>query len=197
MAISDKRLKKIVRHYKENYKEQLCRGLQFFKKMKLKESIKKAALAVTADGGKHEHQCRISPTKLEEYKDKLLEKKDEIKEQKNFDELHELTKECKLKGIGELTIYDTALRIGANVRKLPEKVYLHRGTLIGARNLFKSQRIRGRVLSSEELPCPLRELAPHHIENLLCIYKDCFLKNGCPLPKKGCSGKKRANSCGS
>ena len=37
--------------------------------------------------------------------------------------------------MGELVVYDTALRIGARFGLEPEKVYVHRGTREGVRKL--------------------------------------------------------------
>ncbi len=73
-------------------------------------------------------------------------------------------------GIGELYIYDTALRLGGHLRLLPREVYLHAGTRRGAQALGLDPR-------SESVPphCfrpVLQRLRPHEIEDVLCIYKD-------------------------
>lgn len=73
-------------------------------------------------------------------------------------------------GIGKLTVYDTALRLGAYLGKRPQVVYLHRGTREGAKALGIG--CERRVLETKELPEPLRELEPHELEDLLCIYKE-------------------------
>ena len=72
-------------------------------------------------------------------------------------------------GVGSLMVYDTALRIGARLGALPKRVYLHRGTRVGARALHLDY--RQPTLEVSELPMALRELPPHEIEDLLCIYE--------------------------
>jgi len=69
---------------------------------------------------------------------------------------------------GELTVYDTALRIGAYLRIEPEKVFLHRGTRDGAKALgFKGGK---RSIRLDELPKAFHGLKPYQIEDCLCIY---------------------------
>ena len=46
-----------------------------------------------------------------------------------------IVEECKVKGFGELSIYDTAVRIGAHLRIEPDKVYLHAGAREGIKAL--------------------------------------------------------------
>jgi hypothetical protein len=75
-----------------------------------------------------------------------------------------------VRGIGELYEYDTALRIGSYLRKLPKRVYLHAGTRVGAKALGFDPKLRS--LNPRALPLPLRELKPHELEDVLCIYKD-------------------------
>jgi len=90
----------------------------------------------------------------------------------DFDELHQRVDQAigSLHGIGELTVYDTALRIGARLGFLPERVYLHSGTRVGARALGLDW--RATVLDVSDLPRELRDLRPHEIEDCLCIFKD-------------------------
>jgi hypothetical protein len=60
------------------------------------------------------------------------------------------------------------------VRFYPLKVYLHRGTRIGAENLGVSN---GKdVLDMSELPKALQKMEPYQVEDFLCICKD-ELKN--------------------
>jgi hypothetical protein len=73
-------------------------------------------------------------------------------------------------GIGELYVYDTALRLGAHLRLLPGEVYLHAGMRRGARALGLDHRVRS--LAPTKLPTPLRRLRPYEMEDVLCIYED-------------------------
>ena len=58
--------------------------------------------------------------------------------------------------IGELAVYDTALRIGARFGLEPEKVYVHAGTRDGAHALGFDRRLA--VIEMDELPVPIQQL---------------------------------------
>ncbi|MDE1887953.1 MAG: hypothetical protein KGL00_09480 [Gammaproteobacteria bacterium] len=75
-------------------------------------------------------------------------------------------------GIGELTVYDTALGIGAFLRLEPAKVFLHAGARSGARALGLDA--SGEFLEVKAIPAELRSLKQSEIEDVLCIYKRRF-----------------------
>lgn len=71
--------------------------------------------------------------------------------------------------IGELTVYDTALRVGARFGLEPSRVYVHAGTRDGARALgFDGHR---QYIEMDELPASSRRLRAREAEDMLCIYK--------------------------
>jgi hypothetical protein len=73
--------------------------------------------------------------------------------------------------VGELMVYDTALRIGAFLKLEPVSVYLHAGTKTGAKALGLT--VSGKKnINVTDLPKEFRKLKPHEIEDCLCIYKD-------------------------
>ncbi|MGH9198266.1 MAG: hypothetical protein ACRD1T_21350 [Acidimicrobiia bacterium] len=75
-----------------------------------------------------------------------------------------------LNGVGELMVYDTALRIGARLSLKTARVFLHAGPRVGARNLGLNARVES--LAVDDLPVELRALQPQQIEDVLCIYSD-------------------------
>lgn len=86
--------------------------------------------------------------------------------------IEEILSNPKIVGLGELYFYDTALRIGAYLNLHPEKVYLHRGTRIGAKKLgfdWKKESLDPAIF-----PEPLKPLKPLEIDYFLCIYKKYF-----------------------
>ena len=92
----------------------------------LQEVVEKASLAETYKGRRDPHQARIKKELLEKLGKCLTKKLDELSNCKNFDCLLKIVEACakQIKGIGELTIYDTALRIGFYLDIYPDKVYL-------------------------------------------------------------------------
>jgi hypothetical protein len=132
--------------------------------------VSQAALARLPGGGKHDHQRRIHPSALEESKRRLLTNVPRLRSCETFDELHDLINGIirPIPKIGELAVYDTALRIGARFGLEPEKVYVHAGTRDGAWALGFVR--RRRTIEMEELP-PIRKLTAREAEDLDCIYK--------------------------
>ncbi len=135
-------------------------------------------------GDKHPHQYRIPCVILESFFINLLQIEDNVSACKSFDELLQLIEKVKVKGIGALTIYDTALRIGANLQLRPDRIYLHAGTKAGAEKLL-SKKIREAFIFKEDLPTSFSssDLECWEIEDLLCHYgkNDFFitLNNNC------------------
>ena len=68
-----------------------------------------------------------------------------------------------------MSVYDTAVRIGARLGVEPSKIYLHRGTRAGAAALKLNT--KRRALDLDELPIDLRILTAREAEDVLCIYK--------------------------
>ncbi|BAU27103.1 hypothetical protein DFP93_104191 [Aneurinibacillus soli] len=143
--------------------------------------------AIASNGKTQSHQKRIKRETKDNLEQHLLTIYPLIPSLKDFDELREL---ITIKGIGDLTVYDTADRIGYAFGLHPEKVYIHRGAKTGAKNLLGRKAVRGRkFLYIHELPVEFQNLTPREAENCLCIYKDSFLTGKLPKPKKSCNGK--------
>jgi hypothetical protein len=102
----------------------------------------------------------------------LGEQLEDIQASKDFEDLRCVVQQVRsgVKGIGRLTVYDTALRIGANLNLRPAHIYLHAGTTEGAKalGLYHGQE----WLEPNEIQVEFRSLAPREIENCLCRYKD-------------------------
>lgn len=102
-----------------------------------------------------------------------------------YDEIYRLLiQHDKVKGIGKLTAYDIALRIGyiRNVQILPkEKIYLFRGANVGANKLLQnnptlftsfgtSSKIAEGVYDMTIFKSPLREMPSFLLEDMFCVY---------------------------
>jgi hypothetical protein len=136
----------------------------------LLERVQNAALARTASGRKHKHQWRIPPALLSQFAERLIARLAEISRAKSFAHLLAVVDLAKLKGISELTVYDTALRIGAGQLLEPEEVYLHAGTRKGAMRLGLN--VNRQSIPRAEIPSALTGLSPSEVEDLLCSYAD-------------------------
>jgi hypothetical protein len=137
----------------------------------LKEAIKNAALARMPSGRRFSHQRRIPSETLARAFDSLLRVQRELGRARTFHELHVIVHHAliRIRGIGDLTIYDVSIRLGAFLGLAPDRVYLHAGTRLGAKQLGFVGR-RPWILVSE-LPVQLRTLSAGEAEDVLCIFK--------------------------
>jgi hypothetical protein len=136
----------------------------------LEAAIEVAGMA-RLNGKRHAHQRRIKAAVLRHATDRLQQAADDLRGCQTFDELFRLVEEVirPIEGIGEMAVYDAALRLGANLGLAPELVYIHMGTRTG---LEKLGLYRGQTaISPAKLPEAFRRLEPREIEDCLCIYK--------------------------
>jgi hypothetical protein len=78
----------------------------------------------------------------------------------------------KIRGLGDLWSYDTALRIAFNRGSAfyPQAVFVQGGVLKGVRKIFTKKPLKGRTLPLEMFPKELQQLQPFELENFLCIW---------------------------
>ena len=161
-------LSEIVSSYCADYREGAeCEQRFWISHSNLRDVVGAAALSRLEGGLKHPHQRRIPNEVLQKAADVLL--RVDLSACTNFDELHRAIDELiiGIHGIGELTVYDIATRVGAYLGFEPERVYLHSGTREGARAFG----FHGNFIEKEDLPHAFGRLSPAEIEDCLCIYK--------------------------
>ena len=92
----------------------------------------------------------------------------------SFNDLFNFVSGINVKGIGSLAKYDFCLRYGFNRGLIPQVVYVHAGTAIGAKALKKHGYIKKvkNEMPISDFPAEFHKLEALHIENLLCIYDD-------------------------
>jgi hypothetical protein len=165
----------LIDDYIENHQPSRERELRFFSILRTdEEAVSYAALAQLPSGKRHSHQRRIPEPSLAESRRLLLGNLPALRASTTFQELIDLVDVLirPLYRVGELVVYDTAVRIGARFRLEPEVVYLHRGTRDGVCNLgLDSKR---ETIGTHDLPAPIQKLTPGEAEDFLCIYKKRF-----------------------
>lgn len=192
-------------HSKHNFYEQIYNGYktQIFDSQEkyydwyrqadnLLEAIEKAFKSEDERNKVHGHQCNVGRKVLKQATKKAVETYQENnlseKDLNTFEKIYEFVDySTVINRFGELAHYDVSLRIAKYQElKYPicghlTEVYLHRGTLNGAKAVFyagdmdksiqKSNLKEGRKISITSFPHPLNTLSGDHLENLLCIYK--------------------------
>jgi len=165
---------KIIKCYKQNRLHKLNKYLKGYRKLEIKQVIELACLGKKSDGKMHGHQFRIKKVALAQVSETLLKKANvaAISKCKNFESLYNLIDKKRAYGFANLCIYDTALRIGFYRRIYPQKVYLHRGTKVGAKSL-KLNTTNGCITMNELIKKSraFNLLNPYQIEDLLCVCK--------------------------
>lgn len=166
------KLKSITRTYIQKIRPRATEELNWFvQQTTLKSAVESSALAINSKGKRYSHQRRLKKKTLEKAKNMLLANLSELEKSQSFDDIFSLIEEIlkPIKGVGELYIYDTALRIGAKMNLLPAKIYLHAGTRVGAKALGLNSKLK--FLGKHDLPQDFNDLKPHEIEDVLCIFK--------------------------
>lgn len=134
--------------------------------------IRVASYTLQSGDKRSSHHYRKSSLLLDEIHRRLRSKRAFIMKLTSFDTVYDLLSELigKLQGVGPLYLYDTSLVLCAGRGYLPDKIYLHSGTTIGARALeLKTNRD---WITRQELPKEFQHLAAFELEDILCIYGD-------------------------
>lgn len=165
----------VIRLYRKECYSVLEDELGKFKKVYetkgLEQLIRAAASGKDPETGrKMPHQRRFPvDAVLQQWAEELPGATAEIGQCRSFKLLHELLEKKRLKGVGPLTCYDTAQRIGYALGFPPEDyVYLHAGAQLPG----EKKEIDGHVATSELAKELTAAFPAYHIENLLCIYKN-------------------------
>jgi hypothetical protein len=179
-----KTLEDIIKHYINCRRDKARKELKrFHDQPSLVQAIKIAALAKDENDKRQKHQRRQPKTSLKQSARILIESASQIRSCRSFDkDLHPLVERRignkRIDRINELTVYDTALRIGAKRGLYPKLIYLHAGTRAGAEKLKLALDLtyddKSKSITKKELPDEFKVLKPYEIEDCLCIFKDKF-----------------------
>jgi hypothetical protein len=160
----------IVSDYILRYRTHARAEMRFFAGQRSSSAaIGKAALCTLPNGKRHPHQWRIPGVVLEQAEARLQTAGTRLAAASDFAALHKIVEReiGGIRGIGALTVYDIAHRIGAYFRRTPQRIYLHAGTREGAAFFG----LRGESIDPKQLPYAFSRLAAAEIEDCLCIYK--------------------------
>lgn len=109
-------IKKCIEEYVRQYRNLALDEISFYARQPTLSAATTVAVNCTrADGKRHLYQRRIPEVVLGKAERKLHAVIDELKAASDFDTLHLVVNQAirPIRGVGELTVYDVALRIGA------------------------------------------------------------------------------------
>jgi hypothetical protein len=134
------------------------------------QAVTRACHCRNEEGKKHNHQSKVKDKVLHRWRDVILKNIDHTSI-KTFDELYDKLNFWRITGIGPVTHYDVATRIGAYLKLEPEQLYLHAGVLSGW-NLLQKYRVKWPFRVKRIFwPEALRVLPADQVEDLLCAYR--------------------------
>ena len=118
----------------------------------------------------------ISSKILKEVSERLIMNIDAVKAVKDFSEVIEVVNNARVKGFGELAIYDTSVRIGSYLNIEPENVFLHRGAREGCFELEKKGYIEIGLsdrpfIEMAQLPVQLQSMKPLSLEHFFVLLR--------------------------
>lgn len=163
----------------------------------LDQAVERAVRARDAAGKHHNHQSKVDLTARLKFgaiivrgkKDWLgrihAAKEDGLEWLTPFDAMHDWFDSVKPYGIGPVTVYDVAVRVGAFLEVEPKQVYMHAGVRQGLKALEEAlgNHPAGKRLAGAHklprvpmylFPQPLRKLPADDVEDILCTYREVF-----------------------
>ncbi len=163
--------------WKSEYRSRLYELLDGYRTSAFPDALKAASHGEYPPNGekagkRHPHQYRISDKAMKQWAAKLGKAQTKIQSFRGraFEDLFGfLDKQARsISGIGPLMVYDTALRIGANIGCLPkDQVYLHAHARIPG--------VDDNPIRKSRLPESLKALGTwkaYEIEDILCVYHE-------------------------
>ncbi len=106
----------------------------------------------------------------------LLKRINDIMAVTDFNQLHKIVTECKVKGFGPLAIYDTTQRIASKMNIEPDKIYIMAGAKKGIELLEEKGYIakglsKNKTIEMKDLPIELQVLSPSEAHHFSCSKK--------------------------
>lgn len=168
------KLERIIDNYKKQKRKSVDYHVQFcLDQENLKDAIEAAAKAVDDYGKKHFHQRRVGKVDLLAFAEKLAALENELASATTFDKIYTIVNNTNQAGINEITVFDTAFRIGSFLNLFPDKIYLTSGTRIGAEHLLGKLDDKNTLLPTD-FPSPFQreDLSIADIEDILYVCRN-------------------------
>ena len=129
---------------------------------------------------KYGNQRGVTYQISKQVRDNLIKRTNDIVKAITFDEIYDIVSECKVRGFGELSIYDTSIRIASKLGIEPDKVYLHAGARKGVEILEEKGYLelgssKKKYIEIKNMPKPMQALKAAESEHLLCSMKDSMI----------------------
>ena len=146
------------------------------------EAVWIACASKRRNGKMHSHQTKVKVEARRDFGWNIIQLHDSFPETllaRTFDEFHDDLWDIRPVGIGPLTVYDVATRIGAYLKLEPDQIYLHTGARMGWDAMWGERRLAGVYdgrVSRNYWPMALLQLSADMAEDFLCTYREALAK---------------------
>ena len=162
-------LRNYVNVYVKSYKTHLQKVLDLYKKLSFADVVKFAGLMeCPVCGSVYPHQYHLTQAVRQQFSTELLNAQTQLSKAVDFEQLWDIVQGIgkSIKGIGDLTAYDAALRIAYSKKILPQNtVYCFRGATVRERN-----RVWHVIPMTEFKTVLTTQLNAYEIEDFLCVF---------------------------
>lgn len=101
-------------------------------------------------GKLHPHQYRLEAGNMQNYAESLHTYENDLRAARSFDDIMVIANDARVHGIGDLAIYDTAVRVGSFLNIWPQRVYLHADARAGVGGLINN--LSTSIITRDQLP---------------------------------------------
>jgi hypothetical protein len=153
----------------------------------LQLAVQRAVESRDAMGKHHNHQSKVDITARRLFGRRIIRAAQGGRiPLDDFDDMHDWMDEHKPYGIGPVTVYDVAVRVGAYLGIEPKSVYMHAGVLLGMSALIAvidfpqdhlydiAALVRYGRVNVRLFPEPLNTMRADDVEDILCTYREVF-----------------------
>ena len=126
------------------------------------------------NGKMHSHQTKVLKSSRREFGYLIIDHYSYPDWPKTFEQFHDTLREIRPVGIGPLTVYDVATRVGSYLRIEPKSLFLHTGARLGWDAMWGERRSAGVYdgrVSRNFWPPALLQLSADMAEDFLCAYR--------------------------
>lgn len=154
----------------------------------LQLAVQRAVESRDENGKHHNHQSKVDITARRLFGRRIVRGAQAGRmPTDHFDDMHDWMDAHKPYGIGPVTVYDVAVRVGAYLGIEPTSVYMHAGVRQGMSALISavdfpmddlydtSALVRSGRFPVDLFPPPLDKMRADDVEDILCTYREVFL----------------------
>lgn len=146
-------------------------------------AVDRAVASRRPNGKMHNHQSKVKEADRRRFGERIIQDWPTPNNgwPETFDAFHDRLEEIRPHGIGPVTTYDVAVRVGAFLKLEPESLYLHAGVRQGWLALcpvepfgYARRWVGFKRIARSDWPTELQSWKADELEDFLCTYRQMF-----------------------